>query len=169
MTARSSLGQKATETSKKLRATLRQAWNRTQPSAPVRRGAAWGIILITAVFLAFAGFFETPGLPGVLDYLSGSLFFLGTGALIGLFAFFILSLLKILPRFINQAGLSALAVLIAVFLILQSLNSFTLKMILMISLTGAFLGGGLAALSRRDFKFEPGIKKSGSFPLSSFP
>lgn len=145
---------------KKLTSQLKRTWHRMQPDPQVRKGAAWGLILITSVFLVFTGFFETPGLPGFLDAISGSLFFLIIGALVGLAAYMVLFFIHILPRFIKRTGMTALLVLIITFLLLPSLGTFTWLAVLMISLTGAFLGGGLAALLRRDFKYERRIKKT---------
>ena len=143
----------------KFRQKISRGWNRIQPGHSVRKGAAWGITVITALLLIFIGFFETPGLPGFINYASGSIFFLLMGALLG-FAFLAgFEIITTLPKFINRTGLAAVFVMTMLFVLMRLLSPIGIYSVALLSLSGAIFGGGLAALSRRGFRFNPRIKK----------
>lgn len=138
---------------------LLKTWQKTYPAPSVRKGAAIAVFALIVLFSVVLGWFIRPGLPGILDKLVGVVFFILLALLIALASLLSLKVLAILPRFFNTSGLVALIVL--VFILAESNMPFFTALILALVLgtAAALLGGSLAALFNREFKFERPLKK----------
>lgn len=148
-----------------------RAWQRILPNPRVRKGAAIAIVVMVILVAASFGLLLAPGLPvpGILDSLAG---FVGVSlgaALLGLLAFLIIKFITILPKFVNWLGLVALLVFVFVFVLFRFPFSMALLLGLSLGLLQAFLGGGIAALSDRDFKFASWPKKTFVFFIICVP
>lgn len=138
---------------RRLRRWLSRVWEGLLPGARVRRGAAAGIITAAVVCAVFFGIFLRPGLPGLLDAMSGVLIYLIMAALMGLLFWLAYRLLLILPRFLSTLGMVAFVVLVFSLSPLNILIGFAL------AAAAAFLGGGLARLLHREFRFSRPLQK----------
>ncbi|MFC2157759.1 hypothetical protein ACFLT9_07985 [Acidobacteriota bacterium] len=142
-----------------LRSWCSKTWKRSEPSPPIRKSASWAILIVIFLFALLSGPFIKPGLPSLLDPLFGVLFYLFVGALMWLIVFLGIKFLSLFPRFVNLTGLISLIVLIFV-LKEMSLPLPTAIMIgLIFGLAAAFFGGGIAALTNREFRFARPLKK----------
>ncbi len=92
----------------RVRAALSRFWSRIPPGRRARRASTWALIALAAVLSAFGGWFIRPGLPGVLDPLSGIAFAFVTSALLFLAIFLGLKLLLLLPRFLSVVSIALL-------------------------------------------------------------
>ncbi len=144
---------------RKFRRWLSRLWDKMQPRAQVRKGAAIGIIVAVVILAVGFGIFITPGFPGILDILGGVVILLIIAGLIWLAVAILLKLLSIFPRFIGPIGLIALLVFICVLMQLGFPTQFALLLGLVLGLAQAFLGGGIAALFDKEFKFATWQKK----------
>jgi hypothetical protein len=148
-----------------------RTWQRTLPNPRVRKGASIAIVVMVILVAASFGLLLTPGfpVPKILDSLAG---FVGVSlgaALLGVLAFLIIKFITILPKFVNWLGLIALLVFVFVFLLFQFPFPIALLLGLGLGLLQAFLGGGIAALSDREFKFCPWPKKAFVFVIILVP
>jgi len=136
------------------------AWRALQPEEQTRRCAAAGLVVLVTVLVVVTGVFIQPGFPGFLDGISGILILAVFVVLLGASVGLALKLLSLLPRFITGFGLIAFIVLL--FIMMQFNFPFPMALTAALLLGGAqaFLGGSLAILSHRDFKFKSFLRKS---------
>ena len=136
------------------------AWQVLQPEERTRRWAAAGLVVLVTALVIVTGVFIKPGFPGFLDGISGILILAVFVVLLGAAMGLALKLLSLLPRFITGFGLIAFIVLL--FIMMQFNFPFPMALTAALLLGGAqaFLGGSLAIVSHRDFKFKSFLKKS---------
>lgn len=146
-----------------------RTWQRIYPNPRVRKGAAIGVMVIAVLVTASFGLFMLPGLPGILDNLAGFVVILSAATLLGFLAFLITKIITVLPKFLNRTGLLALFGLIFVFLMFQFPFPAALLLGIGLGLIQAFLGGGLASLFDREFKFAAWPKKTFVFTAIVVP
>ena len=144
---------------KRFKGWLKRIWNKLLPARPVRKGTVWGITLMIVFMAVVSGLHILPGLPSVLNPLFGILFFLILGGLMWLAVFLGIKILSQVPRFINLAGVVSLIVLYLIFSEMGFPSMPALISTLMFGLGAAFLGGGLAALFNREFRYGRLLKK----------
>ncbi len=137
-----------------------RTWQRTHPNPRVQKGAAIGVGVVVILITASFGLLMRPGLPGVLDNLVGFVAILFAATLLGFLAFLIIRIVITLPKFVSWLGLIALLVLVFVFLLFQFPFPIALLLGMALGFTQAFLGGGIAALFDREFKFMAWHKKA---------
>jgi hypothetical protein len=148
---------------KRFRAWLKRSWNKLLPARPVRKGTVWGITLMIVFMAVLSGLHVLPGLPSVLNPLFGIFFYLILGGLMWLAVFLGIKILSQVPRFINLAGLVSLIVLYLIFSEMGLPPVPALISTLMFGLSAVFLGGGLAALFNREFRYGRLLKKIFTF------
>lgn len=128
-------------------------WEKTYPGPSVRRGAAAGISGVFALFIAFFGWYLRPGLPGILDELSGILMIALFAGLAGILTALALKILRGLPRFLNRSGLVIGIVFVLTLAVFQFPAPTALLLGLVFGASGALLGAGWAALRDPEFRF----------------
>ncbi len=99
---------------RRIRGRLVRVWQGTEPGPAARKGAAWGVIAATALFVAAVGANLHPGF-GRLDVPAGILAALMIAALVGLAAVLAVRLVLLLPRLLGWRGFAASAALLVVF------------------------------------------------------
>jgi len=129
------------------------------PGSRVRRGAAWGIVILVSIIIISSGLFIRPGLWSFLDFLSGVVFVFIITLLIGLAAGVVLKIISILPRFLNWIGLTALAALLLLLKWYGFPFAAALLTVLIVGLGWALLGGAVALMTGQNFRFTPILKK----------
>lgn len=157
----------------RLRGWLKRKWEGFLPGRTTRRGATAGILAIAVILSTFFGMFMRPGLPGILDSLIGVLFYLVMALLIGLVIWLVYRLVLVLPRFLSTLGFVALVVLIYSLIDLGFPAPYNILVGITFGLGAALLGGGIARLFNREFRFARPWKKLVVFlfigiPLVSF-
>jgi dienelactone hydrolase len=143
----------------RIRNWLSRLWQNLLPGKAARRGAAVGILAVSVTMAAFFGIFIRPGLPGILDSLVGVFVFLVMALLIGFLIWLAYRLVLVLPRFLTTLGFIALLVLINALLDLGFPPPYNILIGASFGLAAAFLGGGIARLVHREFRFARPWKK----------
>ena len=138
---------------------LARLWAGLLPGARTRRGAAAGILAAAVVCAAFFGIFLRPGLPGVLDPLFGVVYFLVLALLMGLALWLAYRLLLILPHFLSTLGFLAFFVLIFSLADVGIGSPLNILTGIVIAVSAALLGGGVARLFHPEFRFFRQLKK----------
>ena len=153
----------------RLRGWLKRRWEGLLPGRAARRGATIGILAVAVVLSTFFGIFMRPGLPGILDSLIGVLYFLIMALLIGLVIWLVYRLVLVLPRFLSTLGFVALVVLVFSLVDLGFPAPYNVLIGVSFGLAAAFLGGGIARLFNREFRFARPWKKLVTFLFIGIP
>jgi hypothetical protein len=142
-----------------IKKTWLRLWQKAYPESEFRRGAAWGVILLTTLLAIAIGWYIKPGLWFILDILAGILIALIAALLFGLAGGLILKIISIIPRFINWKGLMALVS----FVIILRFFGFPLNLALLLGLGLGFiqavLGGSIGFIFGQGFRNCTWIKK----------
>jgi len=135
------------------------AWKALQPMKRTRRGAAAGLAALITALVIVTGVFIKPGFPGLLDGVSGVLLLAVFAVLMGAAAALTLKLLSLIPRFVTGLGLVVFIVLLFILMQFHFPFSMALTAALLLGGAHALLGGALAIVFQRDFKFKPFLGK----------
>ncbi|MBS3820040.1 hypothetical protein KGY73_11150 [bacterium] len=142
---------------KKFKSWVLRMWEKLEPGKPVRKGTAYGLIVLVFVTVGVSGLFIRPGLPGILSPLSGALFYWIAAAVIALLVLLFLKVLFVLPRFLTLTGVAVLAVFVYYMKRFPFSQSILIGVIL--GVTWAMMGGALAQIFKKRFSQHSLLKK----------